>query len=80
MADATGDTTDEPNFDHFAGAIIEAGLHDGGTFRMTADESELHVGILPGDEGRADELAAEHNLELDRAELTRRVYVPEVQD
>ena len=72
----TDDATDEPAVNSFAAAIHAAGIHDGGTFWAAPNGSEIHVGVVPGNEDTADELAQNHGLELDRAELTRRVYVP----
>ena len=76
MTQTTDGATDEPAFNAFAAAVDAAGIHDGGTFWAAPDGSEIHVGVCPGAEDTADELAQEHGLELDRAELTRRVYVP----
>ena len=72
----TTDDDDEPAVHSFASAVLGAGIHDGGTFWAAPDGSVIHVGIRPGNEDTADELAQNHGLELDRAELTRRVYVP----
>jgi len=77
MQDQTDDATEEPNAYKFAMAVQDAGVHAGGALRGPDDGSELHVDVKPGREDDADELAARHGFSLDRAELTRRVYVPE---
>jgi len=56
--------------------VQDAGVHGGGALRGPSDGSELHVDVVPGREDEADELAADHGFKFDRAELTRRVYVP----
>jgi hypothetical protein len=74
------DATEEPNAYKFAMAVQDAGVHGGGALRGPSDGSALHVDVTPGCEHEADELAARHGFSLDRVELTRRVYVPEVSD
>ena len=74
----TDDATDEPLADHsgFAHAVQAGGHHDGGALTSPPNSDELHVGTKPGHEEAVDELAEEYGFEFDRAELTRRVYVP----
>ncbi len=73
-------TRQKPNAYKLAMAVQDAGVHGGGALRGPNDGSELHVDVAPGCERQADELAARHGFDLDRVELTRRVYVPEGSD